>query len=131
MPAQSLALRRLKRRRDFLKVAGSGDKRVTAGLVLQQRRRSADERAGNGDSTIRVGFTASRRVGNAVQRNRARRRLKALAGEVLPELGRPGFDYVLIARAATASRPFAALTQDLRRALDRTGSAPSNPSGRS
>ncbi len=131
MPAQSQALRRLTRRRDFLKVAGSGDKKVTAGLVLQQRRRAADERGAYGDSSIRVGFTASRRVGSAVQRNRARRRLKALAGELLPELGRPGYDYVLIARAATAGRPFAALTQDLRRALGRPEPAHPNPAGRS
>ena len=99
--------------------------------MLQQRRRTGDERGTEGDSTIRVGYTASRRVGNAVQRNRARRRLKALAGEVLPELGRPGYDYVLIARASTPSRPFAALTQDLRRALTKAGPAPSNPRGRS
>ncbi len=131
MPAQNQALGRLKRRRDFLKVAGSGDKRVTAGLVLQRRNRSPGERGVDGDSTIRVGFTASRRVGNAVQRNRARRRLKALAGEVLPELGRPGYDYVLIARATTVTRPFAALTQDLRRALGQPGPAPANHSGRS
>ncbi len=131
MPAHSQALQRLKRRRDFLKVAGTGDKRVTAGLVLQQRRRAANERDVSHDPAIRVGFTASRRIGNAVQRNRARRRLKALAGELLPELGRAGYDYVLIARAATLSRPFAALSQDLRRALRPREAAHSDARGRS
>ena len=69
--------------------------------------------------TIRVGFTASRKVGGAVARNRARRKLKALARELLPGLGRPGYDYVLIARAATVRRPHAELSRDLRGALAR------------
>lgn len=70
---------------------------------------------------IRVGFTASRRVGNAVLRNRAKRRLRAAAAEVLTRAGRPGTDYVLIARAATPSRPYRALVADLDGALRRLG----------
>jgi ribonuclease P protein component len=68
---------------------------------------------------VRVGFTASRKVGNAVVRNRAKRRLRAVAARVLSDMGRPGTDYVLIARAATAERPFAALLDDLEAALRR------------
>jgi ribonuclease P protein component len=68
---------------------------------------------------MRVGFTASRKVGNAVARNRAKRRLRAAAAAILPKVGRPGTDYVLIARAATASRPFAALVSDLAAGLRR------------
>jgi len=82
--------------------------------VLQARRRPdpADGEA------IRVGYTCSRKVGNAVARNRARRRLRAAAAKVLPAHGRPGWDYVLIGkRGATAARPFPALCDDLAGAL--------------
>ena len=68
---------------------------------------------------IRVGFTASRKVGPAVARNRARRRLRAVVREVLPRCGRPGFDYVVIARAGTLSRPYAALVGDLTTAVEK------------
>jgi len=70
---------------------------------------------------MRLGITASKKVGNAVARNRARRRLRAVAREVLPAHGTPGYDYVLIARASTALRPFAALADDLVGALRRLG----------
>lgn len=82
-------------------------------MMVQARDRGAEEGSG-----IRVGFTCSKKVGNAVARNRAKRRLREVARLVLPELGRPGWDYVLIGRAnATANRPFDALQDDLRYAL--------------
>jgi ribonuclease P protein component len=71
----------------------------------------------NGDEAVRVGFTASRKVGNAVMRNRAKRRLRAVASEVLGREGRPGIDYVLIARAGTGERPYRELVRDLETAL--------------
>lgn len=83
------------------------------GLVLQALRRS------DGDGAARVGLTASRRVGNAVRRNRARRRLRALAEKVIPLHAKCGHDYVMIARAETADRPFAALVEDLESAMKR------------
>ena len=107
-----MALSRLKRRPEFLAVAGSGLKAAAPGLVLQARPRDQGR-----DS--RVGFTASRRVGGAVQRNRAKRRLRAAAAAVLPGTAAPGCDYVLIARRATLDRPYAALVQDLTGALKR------------
>ena len=64
-----------------------------------------------------MGFTASRKVGSAVKRNRAKRRLRAAAAEILPLLGREGHDYVLVAKVATLSRPYAALVADLTKAL--------------
>lgn len=73
---------------------------------------------GDDDPRTRVGFTCSKKVGNAVARNRAKRRLREVARLVLPEHGRPGWDYVLIGRAGvTAQRPFDALKDDLVRAL--------------
>ncbi|MFQ5774039.1 MAG: ribonuclease P protein component [Kiloniellaceae bacterium] len=119
---------RLKKRPDFLKVAAARAKWVTPGLILQARPRprrepttagkSAREKPGEADA-VRVGFTVTRKIGNAVRRNRARRRLRAVAAEVLPVCGRPGFDYVLIGRSGTLDRPFAALLDDLRSALKR------------
>jgi ribonuclease P protein component len=107
-------LGRLKARPEFLLVAGKGRKWTTPGLILQARRR---ETTANEDSTIRIGFTVSRKVGGAVERNRAKRRLRALANERLPEGGRAGTDYVLIGRQATIRRPFELLRQDLDQAL--------------
>jgi ribonuclease P protein component len=85
------------------------------GLVLQAA--PAPPEADRG--AVRVGFTASRRVGNAVARNRAKRRLRAAASKVLAEDGRAATDYVLIARAATATRQFDRLVADLHVALGR------------
>lgn len=106
------SLRVLKVRAQFL--AMNRALRVPAGAFLLQARDRAD-----GDPAIGVGFTCSKKVGNAVARNRAKRRLREVARLDLPGLGRPGWDYVLIGRAGTtAARDFAALRKDLRRAID-------------
>lgn len=76
---------------------------------------------GGGVEAVRVGFTASRKVGNAVLRNRAKRRLRAAAATVLARDGRQGTDYVLIARAGTAERPYGELVHDLEAALRQIG----------
>lgn len=66
----------------------------------------------------RVGYTCSKKVGNAVTRNRAKRRLRAVARTVLPEAAQPGWDYVLVGRPeATLSHDFAAMCADLAHSL--------------
>lgn len=105
---------RLKKRPDFLRVAASRRKWVAAGLILQVRRRGESETDVTG---VRVGFTVSRKVGNAVRRNRVRRRLRAAAEQVMADHARVGRDFVIIGRNGTVRRPFAALLDDLRTAL--------------
>jgi ribonuclease P protein component len=83
----------------------------TPGFVLLIRPR------GDGDPAMRLGLTVSKKVGNAVVRNRMRRRLRELARAILPDAGVAGADHVLIGRAGGIERPFAQLGDDLRRAL--------------
>ena len=105
---------RLKRRREFLRVAGSGRKWVAPGLILQARSHGTGDKTGAG---FRIGYTVSRKVGNAVARNRAKRRLRAVAHRVLPLHAESGHDFVLIGRQATLKRGYEALAEDLETAL--------------
>lgn len=105
----------LRQRADFLRAA-SALRQGTAGFLLQARARREDEAVPPG--LVRVGFTCSKKIGNAVARNRAKRRLRAVAQAVLPRLARAGWDYVLVGRPeATATRDFLALQKDLARAI--------------
>ena len=105
----------LTKRAEFLHAARAR-RQAAPGFLLQARRRAEGEVAEPG--LLRVGFTCSKKLGNAVARNRAKRRLRALARDVLPRLGHPGWDYVLVGRPdATVSRDFAALLADLERAI--------------
>lgn len=105
----------LRKRSDFL-AAARAQRQGTGSMMVQGRDRQ------DGDPEVRVGYTCSKKVGNAVTRNRAKRRLRAVAREVLPGLAQPGWDYVLIGRAGeTAVQPYAVLRQDLTRALLKLG----------
>lgn len=100
----------LSHRADFLRAA-QARRQGTPGFLLQARQRRPDEAEA---SDLRVGFTCSKKIGNAVARNRAKRRLRAVARAVLPLHGRPGWDYVLVGRpGATVTRDFAAMVEDL------------------
>jgi ribonuclease P protein component len=82
----------------------------------------------DGSAKVRLGFTATRRVGGAVVRNRARRRLKEAVRLTAPAHLRPGCDYVFIARAGATSRPWPALLDDVKTALIRLAADLGSPS---
>lgn len=101
----------LRTRPEFLRAASA--RRQGAGSFLVQARFRDDDR-----TLVQVGFTASKKVGNSVMRNRARRRLREIVRAVMPQMGQPGWDYVLVARpGVTIDRPYALLLQDLQSAL--------------
>lgn len=101
-------------RADFLR-ATAGKRRATPAFIVQYVPR------GESTASLRIGFTASRKVGNAVARNRAKRRLRALADKVMVEMCDPALEYVLVARPEAASRDFAVMEQELRQALQKIG----------
>jgi ribonuclease P protein component len=123
-PRAGSSVGRLKRRADFLRVAAARRKWAAPGLILQAAPQPESQSTeAEIRPEIRVGFTASRKVGNAVKRNRARRRLKALVREMIATGANPGLDLVLIARTATVDRPFDDLRRDLQQSLQRTKAA--------
>jgi ribonuclease P protein component len=103
----------MKTRGDFLR-AQKGRRQHTPGLILES---CATPEVKAKEGTLRWGVTASRKVGGAVERNRAKRRLREAGRARLPLCGRPMRDYVLVARTATLTRKFPALVEDLAAAL--------------
>ena len=121
MPA---ALDRLKKRSEFLAVAAANRRWTTPGLVLQARpylQTSDDKTDMPPAAGLRVGFTATKKIGNAVKRNRARRRLRAAVDAVLKGADATATDLVVVARQGTIERPYVDLKNDLAAALRRLG----------
>lgn len=104
---QQASLTQIKNRSDFLSIQSKGKKWVSHGLILQTAPNDLEQK--------RIGYTVSKRVDkSAVKRNRIKRRLRAVAAEILPEFAIGNQDYILVGRPATATRPYDALVKDLR-----------------
>jgi ribonuclease P protein component len=114
-------MERLRRRQDFVAAAKALHAAVP-GFVVQARDR-------DDGLAPRVGFTTTKKLGNAVIRNRIKRRLREAARLTLPAIAHRGFDYVLIGRAGAAKRPFAELQKDLNSALKRLHGTPHEAAG--
>ncbi len=117
----------LAKRQDFLRIASGRKKWVAQSMIVQIAEKPPTE---NQDSTtdnltIRVGYTASKKVGNAVRRNRAKRRLREVARKILPLYGKKDHDYVLIARTSSVEMSFDQLIRDFKWCLKRLGSSKS------
>ncbi|WP_083770791.1 ribonuclease P protein component [Phenylobacterium zucineum] len=117
-----LPIERLKKRADFLACA-KAPSCAKGAVVVQARPR------GDGAPLVRAGFTATKRIGGAVQRNRAKRRMREAARLLLPEHARPGVDYVFIARGGVTTRPWARLLDDVKSALIRLAADREAPEG--
>jgi ribonuclease P protein component len=112
---------RLTRRAEFLRAASRGRKAARPGLVLQALAQPG--------APLRVGFTATKKLGGAVVRNRSKRRLREAIRLTVGETPITGYDLVLIAREATATRPWDQLLGDLRGALRQVGVVPGGAPG--
>jgi ribonuclease P protein component len=112
VPDTAFPIERLKKRPDFLACA-QAPSCARGAVVVQARPR------GDAQPTVRAGFTATKRIGGAVERNKAKRRMREAARLLLPELARPGCDYVFIARGGVTTRPWPRLLDDVKSALIR------------
>jgi ribonuclease P protein component len=110
MPEPEFPISRLKIRPDFL-AAAKADSCARGAVVLQARHRADDA------PEVRVGFTVTKRVGNSVIRNRAKRRMREAARALIPLLAEPSHDYVFVARGGAPTRPWARLLDDVKSAL--------------
>jgi len=115
-------IERMTSRPQFL-AAAKGVSEARGAVVVQRLDRH------DADAVVRLGFTATRKVGGAVIRNRAKRRLREAARVLAPLLAKPGSDYVFVARMGTADRPWDRLLDDVKSALTRLATPRSAPQG--
>jgi ribonuclease P protein component len=120
VPAAPFAIERLRKRPEFLACA-KAPSCARGAVVIQALARS------DGRSLVRAGFTATKRIGGAVERNRAKRRMREAARLLLPQFARPGFDYVIIARGGVIARPWDRLLDDVKSALLRLAAERDGP----
>ncbi|PZQ64199.1 MAG: ribonuclease P protein component [Phenylobacterium zucineum] len=113
-------IQKLTKRSEFLACAQAPS--TAKGAVVVQALPRGDD-----DPKVRIGFTATKRIGGAVQRNRAKRRMREAARQILPDLGQPGVDYVFIARGGVITRPWARLLDDVKSALIRLAADGARP----
>jgi len=117
-------LDRLQKRSDFLHIQAKGQRWTSKSFIFQALENTTPDK-------MRVGFTVSKKVSTkAVDRNRTKRRLRAVAADILPRYARPGVDYVLIGRKETAERSYDDLKRDLRWCLEKTGFSVSKQSSK-
>ena len=100
-------INKIKSRKDFIKIQNNGCKAISIGIILQHLNNS------NYENPSRFGFTASKKVGGAVQRNKAKRIMRSLVFDVIKKFEPKGWDYVLIARKETVHRQYQKLKNDL------------------
>ncbi len=112
--AAPVAVDTIKKRADFLRISQRGQKFITQSFIMLMLPEE-------GSGALRIGYTVTKKMGNAVCRNRIKRRLREAVRQVMPEYGRPGHAYVLIARQAALQCPFEALLRDMRFACERIG----------
>jgi ribonuclease P protein component len=112
----------IRQRRDFL-AANQGRRVPSAGFVLLVRQRD------DGAPLMRAGYTVTKKIGNAVMRNRMKRRFRELLRAALPTQGLPDHDHVLIGRAGGVERDFHLLADELAKALERAREGKGDPSG--
>jgi len=117
MTGAAPSIQRLTKRSEFLACARAPSSAKGA-VVVQARPRDDDT------TPVRVGFTATKRIGGAVERNRAKRRMREAARAILPAFGAPGVDYVIIARGGVLTRPWDRLLDDVKTALLRLAADP-------
>lgn len=113
----------LLRRSEFIRVTEKGKKSPQKGMVLQVRKCQSSDKHSEPNADLWYGITVSRKVGKAVARSRAKRRLRSVARNVLPRIASKSFDYVLIGRQGTLSRSYPDLLTDLENAIKKLGAA--------
>ena len=113
----NISITGLKKRSDYLKTSSARLKSVTPGLILQGRNHTPNEIRSNNLSDLRIGFTVSKKVGNAVSRNRVKRRLKAAAQNIMLAKSPKYLDLVVIGRQTALKRSFSSLLSDMEKAL--------------